>query len=69
MFGGKTETALPPSTAANPEPSASAQTEQEARKKKSFFGKIADAFKGDGGKSDKNTTPPSKTSGNGPPPP
>ena len=69
IFGGKTETALPPPTTnGNPQAAAGVQNEQEARKKKSFFGKIADVFRGDSGKGDKNTPAQSKQ-GNGAPPP
>jgi penicillin-binding protein 1B len=71
MFGGKTETALPPPTTTNGNPQAAGgvQNEEEVRKKRSFFGKIADAFRGEGGKGDKNTVPPSKQAGSGAPPP
>ncbi len=75
IFRGSPERALPPPTTnGNTEAAAGVQTEQEGKKKKSFFGKIADVFKGDGdkgdsAKSDKNTTPPSKPAGNGATPP
>jgi penicillin-binding protein 1B len=73
MFGGESEKALPPPTAAgNPRPATGVQSEEEARKKKTFFGKIVDAFKGDSGSqkttNDKNTPAPSKGSDSGPPP-
>ena len=62
IFGGNSERALPPSAASgNPQVAGSGQSEDEAKKKKSFFGKIAGVFKGDGGSHDKNTPPPSKT--------
>lgn len=72
IFGGKTETALPPPTTnGNPQPGSGVQSEEEAKKKRSFFGKIADAFKGDSGRDrgDKNTPPPSKPPANGSSPP
>jgi penicillin-binding protein 1B len=73
MFGGNSEKALPPpSTNGNPQPASGVQTEEEAKKKKSFFGKIVGVFKGDSdsSKNDKNppATSPSKTSDNGVPP-
>ena len=62
IFGGNSDKALPPSTASgNPQAAGSGQSEEEAKKKKSFLGKIAGVFKGDGGSHDKNTPPPSKT--------
>ena len=62
IFGGNSESALPPSAASGtPQVAGNGQSEEEAKKKKSFFGKIAGVFKGDGGSHDKNTTPPSKT--------
>jgi penicillin-binding protein 1B len=70
MFGGKTETPLPPpGTNGNPQAASGVQNEEEVRKKKGFFGKIADVFKGDSGKSDKKAAPPSKPEGSGAPPP
>jgi len=70
IFGGSPERALPPSTTnGNTDAAGGVQTEEEGKKKKSFFGKIADAFKGDSGKSDKNTPPSSKPAGNGATPP
>ncbi|MGD0826140.1 MAG: PBP1A family penicillin-binding protein [Terriglobales bacterium] len=70
MFGGNSEKALPPPTInGNPEPASGVQTEEEAKKKKSFFGKIVGVFKGgDSSKNDKNTPAPSKSSENGAPP-
>jgi penicillin-binding protein 1B len=70
IFGGSPERALPPPTTnGNTEAAGGVQTEAEGKKKKSFFGKIADVFKGDGDKSDKNTPQPSKPPGNGAIPP
>ena len=70
IFGGSPERALPPPTTnGNTEAAGGVQTEAEGKKKKSFFGKIADVFKGDGDKSDKNTPQPSKSPGNGAIPP
>ncbi|MGP8142481.1 MAG: penicillin-binding protein 1A, partial [Terriglobales bacterium] len=56
MFGGNSEKALPPPATGNGQTAADAQSEDEAKKKKSFFGKIIGAFKGDNGaqKDDKN---------------
>jgi penicillin-binding protein 1B len=72
MFGGNSEKALPPPTTnGNPQPASGVQTEEEAKKKKSFFGKIVGVFKGDGdssNKNDKSTPAPSKSSDNGVPP-
>ena len=70
MFGGNSEKALPPSTAnGNPQPATGVQSEEEARKKKSFFGKIAGVFKGDSSdKNDKNAPEPSKSSDSSVPP-
>jgi penicillin-binding protein 1B len=69
IFGGNTVQALPPPTTnGNPEAASGVQPEQEVKKKKSFFGKIADAFKGDG-KSDKNSGAASKPSDGSQPPP
>ncbi len=72
IFGGNTEKALPPPTTnGNPQAGSGVQSsEDEAKKKKSLFGKIVGVFKGDSGtavKSDKNTPPPSKSSGSTPP--
>jgi penicillin-binding protein 1B len=62
FFGGSSEKVVPPGASGNPQAAGGVQSEEEARKKKSFFGKIADVFKGDSGSShDKNTPPPSKT--------
>jgi len=66
IFGGNTEKAVPPSTTGNPQASPGVQTDEEVRKKKSFFGKIVGVFKGDGGSNDKNAPAPSN--GNAPPP-
>jgi penicillin-binding protein 1B len=64
IFGGNSEKPLPPPSG-NPEAVNGVQGEGEAAKKKrSFFGKIADAFKGDSGSHDKNTPPPSKPEDN-----
>ena len=58
-------TALPPPNG-NPQTPNGVQTEGDAAKKKrGFFGKIADALKGDSGSNDKNTPPPSKPEDNG----
>jgi penicillin-binding protein 1B len=65
IFGGNSEKPLPPPNG-NPEAVNGVQGEGDAAKKKrSFFGKIADAFKGDSGSHDKNTPPPSKPEDNG----
>jgi penicillin-binding protein 1B len=67
IFGGSSEKALPPSTTnGNPQPAAGVQTDEEAQKKKSFFGKIVGVFKGDSGSKDK--TPPAPPNSNAPPP-
>lgn len=68
IFGGNSEKALPPN--GNPQPAAGVQSEEEARKKKGFFGKIVGVFKGDSTapKDDKNTPAPSKSSDSGVPP-
>jgi penicillin-binding protein 1B len=70
VFGGNSEKALPPSAIGNPQPVAGVQSEEDAKKKKSFFGKIVGVFKGDGNspKNDKNAPAPSNTSDNGTPP-
>src|ERR1700732_4926082 len=71
MFGGNSEKALPPPTAnGNPQPATGVQSEEEASKKKSFFGKIVGVFKGDSAspKNDKNAPSPSKSSDSGAPP-
>jgi penicillin-binding protein 1B len=71
MFGGNSEKALPPPTTnGNPQPATGVQSEEEAGKKKSFFGKIVGVFKGDNTspKNDKNPPPPSKSSDSGAPP-
>jgi penicillin-binding protein 1B len=66
IFGGNSERALPPSAdGGNPQTAGGVQPDGDpAKKKKGFFGKIADAFKGDGSH-DKNTPPPSKPEDNG----
>src|SRR5208337_1986700 len=72
MFGGKSEKALPPPTTnGNAQPASGVQTEEEAKKKKSFFGKIAGVFKGDNdsAKNDKNAAAPSKPANSSSPPP
>ncbi len=68
IFGGNSEKALPPN--GNPQPAAGVQSEEEARKKKGFFGKIVGVFKGDSTapKDDKNAAAPSKSSDSGVPP-
>jgi penicillin-binding protein 1B len=71
MFGGNSDKALPPpGTNGNPQPTAGVQSDEEAKKKKSLFGKIVGAFKGDSNsqKTDKNAPAPSKSSDNGVPP-
>jgi penicillin-binding protein 1B len=76
IFGGKSEAPLPPPTTngsvqagnGNSQPSSGVQPEEEGKKKKSFFGKIADVFKGDSGRDDKNS-PASSKPANSPPPP
>ncbi len=74
MFGGNSEKALPPAANGNPQTAAGVQSEEEAKKKKSFFGKIVGVFKGDSSspakndKSDKNAPAPSKSSDSGTPP-
>lgn len=74
MFGGNSEKALPPPANGNPQGTAGVQSEEEAKKKKSFFGKIVGVFKGDSStpnkndKNDKNAAAPSKSSDSGTPP-
>jgi penicillin-binding protein 1B len=59
IFGGNSEKPLPPPTTnGNTQAAGGVQSQGEPAKKRGFFGKIADAFKGDG--HDKNTPPPSK---------
>jgi len=67
IFGGNSEKALPPTAdGGNPQTAGGVQGDGDpTKKKKGFFGKIADAFKGDGGSHDKNTPPPSKPEDNG----
>src|ERR1700686_2282128 len=74
IFGGSSEKALPPPTTnGNPPGTSGVQTgvqaEDEAKRKKGFFGKIVGAFKGDGTaqKSDKEAPAPSKSDGGVPP--
>jgi penicillin-binding protein 1B len=88
IFGGTSDKQLPPPTTngpttgaatngsasnGNPEQAGGVQSQQEPKKKKGFFGKIADAFRGDGGQDkkddNKNTQPASKPATNGAPPP
>jgi penicillin-binding protein 1B len=70
IFGGNSEKALPPPANGNPQGAAGVQSEEEAKKKKSFFGKIVGVFKGDSPppKNDKNTPAPSKSPESGTPP-
>jgi penicillin-binding protein 1B len=71
MFGGNSEKALPPpSTNGNPQAAIGVQSDEEAKKKKSLFGKIVGVFKGDSNsqKTDKNTPATSKSSDSGVPP-
>src|SRR5882757_132735 len=69
IFGGNSEKALPPENG-NSQTASGVQADAEAaKKKKSFFGKIADAFKGDSGSHDKSPPPPSKPEDNGTKPP
>jgi penicillin-binding protein 1B len=71
IFGGNSEKALAPPTAnGNPQAASGVQTEEEAKKKKGFFGKIVGVFKGDSSSqnSDKNTPAPSKSSDSSTPP-
>jgi penicillin-binding protein 1B len=77
IFGGNSEKALPPPTTnGNPQGATGVQSsgvqstpEEEAKKKKSFFGKIVGVFKGDdnSAKNDKNAAAASKGSGTPPP--
>ena len=65
IFGGNSEKPLPPPNG-NSQTANGVQADGDAAKKKrSFFGKIADAFKGDSATHDKNTPPPSKPEDNG----
>jgi penicillin-binding protein 1B len=77
IFGGNSETALPPpSTNGNLQPASGVQSstgaaDEEARKKKSLLGRIVGAFKGDSNssnKNDKNPPAPSKSSDGSVPP-
>jgi penicillin-binding protein 1B len=68
IFGGNSEKALPPTTNGNPQPATGVQSDDEAKKKKSFFGKIVGVFKGDTSqKTDKSAPAPTKSSDSGPP--
>jgi penicillin-binding protein 1B len=83
IFGGTSDKQLPPSTTngqtnnsgtnGNPDQAVGVQPQQEPKKKKGFFGKIADAFRGDNGHDkkddDKNTPAESKPPANGATPP
>jgi penicillin-binding protein 1B len=71
VFGGNSEKALPPpGSDGNPQAPTGVQTDEEAKKKKSLFGKIVGVFKGDSNspKTDKNAPDPSKDSDSGVPP-
>jgi penicillin-binding protein 1B len=71
VFGGNSEKALPPPGAdGNPQAAAGVQSQEEANKKKSFFGKIVSVFKGDSGSqaNDKSAPAPSKNNDSGTPP-
>jgi penicillin-binding protein 1B len=71
IFGGNSDKALPPPTAnGNPPPASGVQTDEEAQKKKSLFGRIVGVFKGDSNsqKNRKNAPAPPK-SGDGSTPP
>jgi penicillin-binding protein 1B len=77
IFGGNSEKALPPPTtngnvngaaSGNQQSASGVQSEEEEKKRKGFFGKIVGVFKGDGGKNDKNPSPPSKSGDSGAPP-
>ena len=76
IFGGKSEAPLPPPTTngavqaanGNSQPANGVQGDEEAKKKKGFFGKIADVFKGKGDGDNKNDPAASKPVNNPPPP-
>jgi penicillin-binding protein 1B len=77
IFGGNSEKALPPPTTngnitgASGVQTSQGSSDEEAKKKKGFFGKIVGAFKGDSGSpkpNDKAAPPPSKSSDGGGPP-
>jgi penicillin-binding protein 1B len=71
MFGGNSEKGLPPpGTNGNPQTATGVQSDEEAKKKKSLFGKIVGVFKGDSNsqKADKNAPATSKGSDSGVPP-
>src|SRR5271166_2378696 len=69
IFGGNSEKALPPpatngpaQAGGNSQTASGVQAEEEAKKKKSIFGKIVGVFKGDNSvKNDKNPPAPSKS--------
>jgi penicillin-binding protein 1B len=66
IFGSNSEKPLPPPDSAGNQPGASGvQPEEETKKKKGFFGKIVDAFKGEDSH-DKNKSQPSNDSGKPP---
>jgi penicillin-binding protein 1B len=69
IFGGNSEKALPPANGNLPGAGGVQADAEAAKKRKSFFGKIADAFKSDSGSHDKNPPPPSKPEDNGTKPP
>jgi penicillin-binding protein 1B len=76
IFGGNSEKALPPPTTNGNLPggsgvqSSTGTADEEAKKKKSLFGKIVGVFKGDSAAkpNDKNAPAPSKSSDGGVPP-
>jgi penicillin-binding protein 1B len=69
IFGGNSEKALPPNENGNQPATTGVQSDEEAKKKKSFLGKIVGVFKSDGPKNDKNSPAPSKSTDSGLPPP